>query len=42
MSLHRCGLVGRAVEGTDGCMFLRIPTMQLEAELANLSAFMKV
>jgi hypothetical protein len=35
-------MVGRAVEGTAGQMYLYIPTTQLDAELAILSAFMHV
>lgn len=35
-------MVGTAVEGTAGQMYLYIPTTQLDAELAILSAFMHV
>ncbi|BDA41441.1 hypothetical protein COCOBI_02-2210 [Coccomyxa sp. Obi] len=36
-----CRSIGRAEEVIDGCMYLYIPSLALEAELDNLSAFMK-
>ncbi|CAL8461838.1 g1369 [Coccomyxa elongata] len=36
-----CRIIGRAEDGVDSCMYLYIPSLELEAELDNLSAFMK-